>query len=106
MKLRTLISATMALTLLGSSVVMAAPWEDDRDQNRHFQQNHQGPHHWQRGEHLPSRYRGNHYVVNDWHARHFRAPPRGYHYVRTDEGDIVLAAIATGVVLDIALSQR
>ena len=50
---------------------------------------------WQRGQRLPSSY--NRVVVNDWRARHFAPPPRGYHYVRVGN-DVVLAAVASGII--------
>ncbi len=109
MKIRTLMTATLALTLFASSAAMAQ-WEDDRDQNRHFEHHQPAPQapaarHWAHGDHLPAKYHDKHYEVSDWKARHWKAPPRGYHYVRTDEGDVVLAAVATGVVADILLNQ-
>jgi Ni/Co efflux regulator RcnB len=39
-------------------------------------------------------------VVHDHRAWHLHAPPRGYHWVRVNH-DVVLAAIATGVVLEV-----
>lgn len=62
-----------------------------------------GPRHdLHRGARLPQHYRGRHYIVNDWHARRLAPPPRGYHWVQTGP-DYVLAAIATGVILQIML---
>jgi Ni/Co efflux regulator RcnB len=62
-----------------------------------------GPNHdWQRGNRLPREYRGGHYVVNDWRGHHLSAPPRGYHWVQVN-GDYVLAAVATGIILDTLL---
>jgi Ni/Co efflux regulator RcnB len=57
-------------------------------------------HEWQRGERLPSAYRQRVYVVNDYHTYRLREPPRGYHWVRVDN-NVVLAAVATGVVLEV-----
>lgn len=54
-------------------------------------------HHWRAGERLPYRYRTTRYVVHDYRHYHLYAPPRGHHWVRVD-GDVVLSAIATGVV--------
>ena len=53
---------------------------------------------WHYGDHLPRGYYSRRYIVNDYHAYHLRPPPRGYHYVRVDN-DVVLAAIASGVVV-------
>jgi Ni/Co efflux regulator RcnB len=56
------------------------------------------------GAHLSPEYRGRQYVVDDWRGRHLSAPPRGYQWVQAG-GDYVLAAIATGVILQILLNN-
>lgn len=59
---------------------------------------HPGPRgHWERGR----RYDGRVVIVNDYRTRHLREPPRGYHWVRADNNDLLLIAIATGVIADI-----
>ena len=64
-----------------------------------------GPNHeWQRGDRIPRQYWGPHYVVTDWRGHHLSAPPRGYHWVQVN-GDYVLAAVATGIILDTLLTQ-
>jgi Ni/Co efflux regulator RcnB len=64
-----------------------------------------GPRHdLRRGQRLSSEYRDNRYVVNDWRARRLSAPPRGQHWVQAGN-DYVLAAIATGVITQILLSN-
>lgn len=52
---------------------------------------------WSYGQRMPSYYRSNQYVVNDYNRYGLRAPPRGYHYVRSGD-DVVLAAIAGGLI--------
>jgi Ni/Co efflux regulator RcnB len=65
-----------------------------------------GPNHsWRRGDRLPSQYRSNQYVVNDWRGHHLRQPPRGYHWVQSGS-DYVLAAVATGVIADLIINSR
>jgi Ni/Co efflux regulator RcnB len=59
---------------------------------------------WRRGDRLPSYYRSRYRTV-DYRREHLRAPPRGYHYVEDDRGDMLLVGIATGVILSIILSQ-
>ena len=59
---------------------------------------------WRRGDRLPY-YARAHYREVDWRREHFRAPPRGYHYVRDDRGEVLLVGIATGVILSILLSN-
>jgi Ni/Co efflux regulator RcnB len=53
---------------------------------------------WRYGDHLPHAYYGRRYIVNDYYAYRLRPPPRGYHWVRIDN-DVVLAAIASGLVV-------
>lgn len=55
-------------------------------------------HRWERGH----RYDGPIHVVNDYRDYRLREPPRGYRWVRADNSDYLLVAIATGVILDIA----
>ena len=52
---------------------------------------------WSYGQRMPSYYRSNQYVVSNYGQYGLRAPPRGYHYVRSGN-DVVLAAIAGGLV--------
>ncbi|WPC65318.1 RcnB family protein [Rhodoferax ferrireducens] len=64
-----------------------------------------GPDHaFYRGERIPAQYRSRQYVVDDWRGHQLSAPPRGYHWVQTG-GDYVLVAIATGVILQLLLSN-
>ena len=64
-----------------------------------------GPNHeWRRGDRLPNDYRARRYEVNDWRGHHLSEPPRGYHWVQVN-GDYVLAAVATGIILDTLLTQ-
>lgn len=64
-----------------------------------------GPEHlYYRGGRLPVQYRSYQYVVNDWRGHHLSAPPRGYHWVQTGS-DYVLIAIATGIILQLFLSN-
>lgn len=55
--------------------------------------------HWRRGERLPTYYRGDGYRV-DYRRYNLAPPPRGYEYVRVNN-DIILAAVATGVISSI-----
>lgn len=64
-----------------------------------------GPNHdFRRGGRLPPEYRERQYVVDDWRGHHLSAPPRGYHWVQTG-GDYVLAAIGTGIILQLLLNN-
>lgn len=55
---------------------------------------------WRRGDYLPGAYYAPRYIVRDYRAYRLYAPPRGYHWVRVD-GDVVLAAIASGLVVGV-----
>ncbi|SAI67992.1 Predicted integral membrane protein [Bordetella ansorpii] len=76
---------------------------------RHY---HQAPryapprhyHRWSRGEYVPAPYRGGHYVVTDYRARHLAPPPRGSHWISVGS-DYFLIGMATGMVLQSVLSQ-
>ncbi|MEP7282632.1 MAG: RcnB family protein [Rubrivivax sp.] len=73
--------------------------------DRHGDWRGAGPRHdFRRGGYLPREYRSRQYVVDNWRLHHLYAPPRGYHWVQTG-GDYVLAAIATGVILQILLNN-
>ena len=57
-----------------------------------------------RGGYLTPQYRSHYYVVDNWRGHHLSAPPRGYHWVQAGN-DYVLAAIATGVILQILFNR-
>ena len=64
-----------------------------------------GPDHgFYRGQRLPGHYRARQYVIDDWRGHRLSAPPRGYHWVQVGS-DYVLVAIATGIILQLLLSQ-
>ena len=89
---------------------------DSRDEHRDDHNNNHGrygkyhhprgyqDHRWVRGERLPKAYYTRSYVVVNYQERGWRQPPRGYHWVRVND-DVVLAAIATGVVLDVLFNH-
>ncbi|MCW0373745.1 RcnB family protein [Xanthomonas sacchari] len=61
-----------------------------------------GPPRWARGQ----RYYGPNYVVYDYDRYQVRRPPYGYRWVRDDTGNLLLVAIATGIIADLVLSGR
>jgi Ni/Co efflux regulator RcnB len=64
-----------------------------------------GPEHdFRIGQRLPQGWHQRTYVVDDWRGHYLSAPPRGYHWVQTGS-DYVLVAIATGVILQLLLSN-
>jgi Ni/Co efflux regulator RcnB len=113
---RTLLLAAAAALALSTTAASAQPYRDhdrsDRHDNRYDSRDNRdnrydsrdnydhrdNGHHWRRGQRLDHRYHSRSYIVTDYHRYGWRAPPRGYAYYRTDNGDVVLAAIATGVI--------
>ena len=71
-----------------------------RDQRRDWRQERREYRRWQRGAVIPYDYRRSWYV-SDYRRHGWGPPPRGYGYYRTDTGDIVIAALATGVILSL-----
>lgn len=58
---------------------------------------------WRRGDRLPSQYRGRAYAV-DYRYYRLPPPPRGYQYSRVDN-DVVLTAIASGVIASVLIGM-
>jgi Ni/Co efflux regulator RcnB len=68
-----------------------------RDQRRDYRQDQRR---YYRGGTLPYQYRSNWYI-RDYNRYGYAPPPRGYGYYRTDTGDIVVAALATGLIISL-----
>ncbi|KGI78193.1 RcnB family protein [Oleiagrimonas soli] len=60
---------------------------------------------YHKGGRVPEMYRSQRYVVTDWRAYHLHEPPRGYRWQRSDNGDFLLVAMTTGVILNIIANQ-
>jgi Ni/Co efflux regulator RcnB len=73
---------------------------DHYDRGHHYGQRR----HWQRGGYWRRDYGG--YYVNDYGRYRLRTPPRGYRWVRTNDGDYLMVAIATGLIASVILSQQ
>jgi Ni/Co efflux regulator RcnB len=116
-----LIGAAIALTLLGSTAAVAQRDNQDYQRGNQNYQNQptdprydpQGfnePHsdrpHWSRGDRVPDQYRQNQYIVSDWRQHNLRAPPRGYHWVRNDNEQFLLTAIASGIIFEIVSENQ
>lgn len=104
------LAAATALTGVMSADVASAQPYDHHDWNRdHGHGDHQWRYyggrygyagyrgHWREGQRYPH-WRDRRYVVNDWRAYHLPPPRPGYRYYRDDNGDIVMAAVASGVI--------
>jgi Ni/Co efflux regulator RcnB len=117
------VAATLvALSLVTTSAAMAEPRGEhhgDRDYSDHHSSYYERDQrhdrfydsrydhdrrHWLRGDRLPASYYAPRHIVRDYHVYDLRRPPRGCHWVRVGR-DAVLAAIATGVVLDIVYDR-
>lgn len=115
--MKTLYSLMLALPLLAGSGIALADHDHghDRGHDRHGRQDHRGRghhddrryvvvhhhdhyRHWERGH----RYGGPIYVVHDYGHYRLRPPPRGYGWVRAENNDYLLVALATGIILDVA----
>jgi Ni/Co efflux regulator RcnB len=59
---------------------------------------------WERGQRL-GYYNGRYTAVDYRSDDHMSAPPRGHRWVRNDSGDYLLAAIATGVIVQVILNS-
>jgi Ni/Co efflux regulator RcnB len=70
---------------------------------RYYSMHDRGRHEgwYKRGGHMPVEYRTTRYYVNDYRVYHLRQPPRGYRWVRSDNGDFLMVAIATGIIASI-----
>lgn len=66
---------------------------------------HRGPPPWVRGRHYSHSGYAPTYVVHDYGPYGLRHPPRGYHWRRSDAGDFLLVAIATGIIADVILGR-
>lgn len=120
----------LALSLLSGTAALAQPNVQGRDQQQNNQArgkqapNNQGGQdryeayrndpnvrmstpRLSKGDQVPDQYRNNQqYVVNDWQQRNLRKPPRGYHWVRDDNNNYFLAAVSTGLILDLLLNNH
>lgn len=77
------------------------------DRGRYYVVHDRGRHAgwYKRGGYLPVQYRADRYYVSDWSTYRLRQPPRGYRWVRSDNSDFLLIAVATGIITDIVLSH-
>jgi Ni/Co efflux regulator RcnB len=110
-----LLVALAVSTALGGTAPagMAAAQPGYRDHDRYDRDHDRGDHHWRyygghygyNGYHgrwrTGQRYahwRDHRYVIEDWRAYNLPPPRPGYRYYRDDNGDVVMAAVASGVI--------
>ncbi|MBI1187305.1 MAG: hypothetical protein GC206_08255 [Alphaproteobacteria bacterium] len=60
---------------------------------------------WRRGERLSAWDRAHYARVTDYRRYRLAPPPRGYEYRRSNTGEIILAAVATGIILNVLLNN-
>ena len=114
--MKTLLTAAIALSLLGGTAASAQPYGHanghDRDDRRQEQRsdrhddrrdNKASRASWRQGQRLPASYRTRgHYV--DYRQHHLRQPPRGYQWVQADN-NYVLVALTSGLIASIIASN-
>lgn len=103
--MKALIIAIATLMSVASIASVADARNNDNNNGNHRGWGHeqQSNHHWQRGERMGYNNWQNAQRI-DYRQHHLRAPPRGYEW-RQSNGDYVLAAVATGVIASIILSN-
>ena len=101
---RLLLAPSLALVLLSSTAALAAPGHGEHhkrghhDNGRHLGHDKQA---FRRGERVPVIYLQPRYYVADYRVYHLAPPPRGYRWVRPDDGRFLLIATATGLISQI-----
>jgi Ni/Co efflux regulator RcnB len=71
----------------------------------HHPSAYRGPPPWSRGRHYRHAGYAPTYVVHEYRPYGLRQPPRGYHWRRSDAGDFLLVAVATGIIADVILNR-
>lgn len=119
--MKRLLTAALALSLLGGTAAVAKPdrhdhgdhgndnggYNQDRDHGYNRDKDrHDNGHHWGRGQRMPRDYYSDrsHYV--DYRTYHLRRPPSGYRWVRTDDNNYAMVAIASGLIASIIAANR
>lgn len=80
--------------------------QNSRDRNHWSSPSRHQAHRWARGQRVPTQYRSSRYVVTNYSQYHLRRPPRGYHWVRDDNGNYLLVAITSGIIADLLLHSQ
>jgi Ni/Co efflux regulator RcnB len=100
-------AAAAAMTLTGFAA-SAQPYGGRYDQHRSYDsgRNYGQQRDWNRGGSYGDWRQGQVYsgyarrdrMIGDWRAYHLPAPRAGYGYYREDNGDVVMAALASGLI--------
>lgn len=92
-------AAAAAMTLTGFAAT-AQTYGGHHDWNRghsYSGSRYDGGHRWRTGERFSS-YRDRGRMIGDWRRYHLPPPRAGYAYYRDDNGDVVMAALASGII--------
>jgi Ni/Co efflux regulator RcnB len=78
-------------------------WRSDNRDDRYYYRNgysdgRRDSRYWHKGDRFRPHYT-RHVVVHDYHRYRVPPPRHGHYYARTDTGDLLLVAAATGLVL-------
>jgi Ni/Co efflux regulator RcnB len=110
--MKRILIAAAALSVLAGGASAQPGHDDHRDRDRGGQQqdnhdrfNRRGGHEgWRKGHRVDRRDWSRGHRV-DYRRHHLRRPPRGYEW-REIDGDYVLGAIATGLILDLLINHH
>lgn len=113
--MKKLILAAVAVSMIATPVLAAAPQRHDQPRQQHGQQYRPGPtkvvvkqvykpapkaqyRSWKKGQKFESRYARNYRQVDyrGFHGR-LKAPPRGYRYVQSGN-DVVMVSVVSGLI--------
>jgi Ni/Co efflux regulator RcnB len=111
--MKRILTAAAAALIAGSGLAgtaIAQPYGHDHDRgyDRHDDRgwHDNGRHHgWRRGQRIGHDEWVRYHRV-DWRRHHLRRPPRGYEWRQADDGNYVLAAVATGLIASIIANSR
>jgi Ni/Co efflux regulator RcnB len=95
-----LIAAAIATLIVGTSATAFAEDHHDGGAHRGWSQDQGQGHHWRQGERMGYNDWNSARPV-DWRANHLHQPRPGYAW-RESNGQYVLAAIATGAILELS----
>ncbi|WP_232494289.1 RcnB family protein [Novosphingobium kaempferiae] len=92
-----LLSAALLVPSLAAAPAMAAPRHEDRHVQKTVVTKKVTYKTFRKGEKFDRRYARNYQTVDYRKYRNVKAPPRGYHYVRSGN-DLLLVGITSGVI--------
>ena len=128
--MKRILTAAVALSLLGGTAAIAQPYDHRDDRGGHEQGRYQdrgygrdnhgydrsreahqrnderrADHRWARGERLPTTYYQNRSYYVDYRSHHLRRPPSGYRWVQVDN-NYALVAITTGLIASLIVANH